>query len=286
MCPSGHSFDIARSGYVNLLQPQDRRSKHPGDSREAVAARRRLHERGFTLPLLESITQILGASSAEPTLDAGAGDGFYLGHIMQSTGVDAHGIDISIAAVKLAARRYANAQWIVANADRFIPYTAASFSIILSITGRMNPPEFQRVLKKEGRVLVALSAPDDLIQLRGPGRDRVTRTVQEFAPYFELVRQSRATATAELDAAAVQDIRLSTYRPVQSKPPEASAVTFSLDLLLFQLKSSSPVTSRSLENFESTRNASSLLIGGCRWQATRIRESDIRYAARECSVRS
>ena len=38
-CPSGHAFDIARSGYVNLLQPQDRRSSKPGDSKAAVEAR-------------------------------------------------------------------------------------------------------------------------------------------------------------------------------------------------------------------------------------------------------
>ena len=25
VCARGHSYDIARSGYVNLLQPQDRR---------------------------------------------------------------------------------------------------------------------------------------------------------------------------------------------------------------------------------------------------------------------
>ena len=32
LCPRGHSFDVARSGYINLLQPQDRRSKRPGDT--------------------------------------------------------------------------------------------------------------------------------------------------------------------------------------------------------------------------------------------------------------
>ena len=51
-CPRGHSFDVARSGYINLLQPQERRSKQPGDTAAAVAARRRLHDRGVTEPLL------------------------------------------------------------------------------------------------------------------------------------------------------------------------------------------------------------------------------------------
>ena len=52
-CPRAHSFDVARSGYLNLLQPQDRRSKQPGDTTEAVAARRRLHDLGVTAPLLD-----------------------------------------------------------------------------------------------------------------------------------------------------------------------------------------------------------------------------------------
>jgi 23S rRNA (guanine(745)-N(1))-methyltransferase RlmA-like protein len=51
-CPRGHSFDVARSGYINLLQPQERRSKQPGDTVGAVAAQRRLHDLGVTEPLL------------------------------------------------------------------------------------------------------------------------------------------------------------------------------------------------------------------------------------------
>src|SRR5207245_8862794 len=43
VCPRKHSFDIAQSGYINLLQPQERRAKQPGDTAEAISARRRLH---------------------------------------------------------------------------------------------------------------------------------------------------------------------------------------------------------------------------------------------------
>ncbi|MFM7296933.1 MAG: putative RNA methyltransferase, partial [Planctomycetota bacterium] len=42
VCERGHSFDIARSGYLSLLQPQDRRSLEAGDARETVDARRAL----------------------------------------------------------------------------------------------------------------------------------------------------------------------------------------------------------------------------------------------------
>jgi 23S rRNA (guanine745-N1)-methyltransferase len=81
LCPRGHSFDIARSGYINLLQPQERRSKKPGDTVTAVAARRRLHDRGVTAPLLHAIAETVAASPGDSVLDAGCGDGFYLGSL-------------------------------------------------------------------------------------------------------------------------------------------------------------------------------------------------------------
>ncbi len=37
----------------------------------------------------------------------------------------------------------------------------------------MNVSEFRRVLRDDGRLLVAIPAPDDLIELRGEGKDRV-----------------------------------------------------------------------------------------------------------------
>ncbi len=234
LCERGHSFDVARSGYVNLLQPQDRRSNQPGDTVAAVAARRRLHDRGVTGPLLHALAQIVAPSHSDVVLDAGCGDGFYLGTLARQAGFSAHGVDISVPAIEAAARRYPECQWIVANADRFVPYAGRSFSIVMSITARMNASEFRRVLRDEGRLLVALPAPDDLIELRGSGRDRTARTVETFAHGFTLADRRRVTTTADLDAAAVHDVLLSIYRPMRSRPVEAMRVTFSLDLLLFR----------------------------------------------------
>jgi 23S rRNA (guanine745-N1)-methyltransferase len=234
LCARGHSFDVARSGYVNLLQPQERRSSQPGDTAAAVRARRRLHDRGVTAPLLDAIADLLAASPDDIVLDAGCGDGFYLGSLARRTGFGAHGVDISIPAIDAAARRYPECEWIVANADRSVPYADRSFSIVLSITARMNASEFRRVLREDGRLLVALPASDDLAELRGSGRDRTARTVEEFAPGFTLAARRHVTTAADLDPAAVHDVLLSIYRPLRSRPAEAMRVTFSLDLLLFR----------------------------------------------------
>jgi 23S rRNA (guanine745-N1)-methyltransferase len=214
-----------------------------------VAARRRLHDRGVSGPLLRAIAEMTAASAVDVVLDAGCGDGFYLGSLALDAGFEAHGVDISTHAVDAAARRYPPSdigkpkgngkfEWVVANADRHIPYTDRSFSMVLSITARMNAAEFRRVLRDDGRLLVAIPSPEDLAELRHrtgeAGRDRVERTLETFAEGFTLADRRRVTTTADLDASTVQDILVSIYRPMRSQKVEAMRVTFGLDLLLFR----------------------------------------------------
>jgi len=245
-CERGHSFDVARSGYINLLQPQDRRSHRPGDTAAAIAARRRLHDRGVAGPLLHAMAALLQPSNKDIVLDAGCGEGFYLGTLAQKYGCAAAGVDISVAAIEAAAKRYPECTWIVANADRFVPFADRTFSVVMSITARRNPSEFRRVLRDDGRLLIALPAPDDLIELRGglrgAGRDRTAGVIRELADHFTLTSQSRVSTTAALDASAVQDVLHSIYRPLRARPVEAMQLTFSLDLLLFRPSSPGPST--------------------------------------------
>ena len=229
ICARGHSFDVARSGYINLLQPQDRRSKQPGDTAEAVAARRRLHDRGVTAPLLNAIKEIANVTAEDVVLDAGCGDGFYLG----SLDCDARGVDISLPAIEAAAKRYPDCEWIVANADRFVPYAGETFSRVLTITARMNSSEFRRVVREDGRLVVAIPAPDDLVELRGARRDRLQRTIDTFVNEFTILDRRRVSTIAGLDRDAVHDVLLSIYRPREIERVEPMRVTFSLDLLLF-----------------------------------------------------
>jgi hypothetical protein len=98
----------------------------------------------------------------------------------------------------------------------------------------MNPAEFRRVVSNDGRLLIAIPSPGDLLELRGAGRDRTARTIETFAGDFQLIDQRAITTVAGLDADAVRDVLHSIYRPLQTRPPEASRVTFSLDLLLFR----------------------------------------------------
>src|SRR6202166_3439615 len=148
-CPRGHRFDVARSGYCNLLQPHERRSRRPGDSAAALAARRRLFDQGhgdWLVPHLLAAFDALPLPPGAAVLDVGCGEGFYLGTLARERRIEAHGLDISVPAIDLAARRYPAATWIVANADRTLPYAAGSFGLALALTSRVNPGELRRVL--------------------------------------------------------------------------------------------------------------------------------------------
>jgi hypothetical protein len=93
-------------------------------------------------------------------------------------------------------------------------------------------------MRDDGKLLVALPAPEDLVELRShageTGRDRVDRTVASFAEQFILAGRNRVTTAADLDAEGVEDVLFSIYRPMRARPIEAMRVTFSLDLLLFR----------------------------------------------------
>jgi 23S rRNA (guanine745-N1)-methyltransferase len=237
-CERGHSFDVARSGYVNLLQPQDRRSRHPGDTREAVEARRRFAGRGFLEPLVRAMAGMAGGS---PLLDVGCGDGYHLDAFHAAEG---HGVDISAPAIDLAARRYRHCRFVVANADRFLPYADRSFALVTSITSRINAAEFRRVLREDGRLLVALPAPDDLIELReavlGEGKpiDRVPRVLSELE-MFPLSTREQVKHVARLDLEAIRDVMASSYRGLRKSQQQRLAslqsleVTLSRDVLVF-----------------------------------------------------
>ena len=234
-CANGHSFDVARSGYVNLLQPQDRRSKNPGDSKESALARRRFIGKKFEPPIV--------MPSPETALDVGCGEGSHLAALNPQEG---HGIDLSVPAIDLAAKRYPQYQWIVANADRFLPYADRSFALVMSITSRLNPSEFRRVIRDDGRLLIALSAPDDLKELRAilhgeaTERDRAERTIAMFAPLFTLDRSERLAGRATLDRSDIDDLLASTYRGSRHSEREklegldTLEVTLSRDILLFR----------------------------------------------------
>lgn len=239
VCARGHTFNVARSGYVNLLQPQERHSKHPGDSKATVAARRRLLEGGYGQPLLEELGARIAAlelARASAVLDVGCGEGTFLASIQERFELEAWGIDISTPAVDLAARRWPRAHWIVANADRKLPFRDSSFALILSITGRRNASELARVLAPHGRALFVLPAEDDQAELRAAvlGRatseDRMAKLAREIGEHFALEDRRELRWTGHFEKASLNDLLVTTYRGARESESARAASLAALDV--------------------------------------------------------
>jgi 23S rRNA (guanine745-N1)-methyltransferase len=250
-CLAGHSFDRARSGYLNLLQVLDRRSSQPGDSTEVVAARRRWMKSGRSAPLAEALLAEarrleLGAQSR--LLDVGCGEGSFLGELEAATSCEAWGIDISRPAIEAAARRWPAAHWVVCNADLGLPFADKSFELVLSITSRRNAAEFARVLVPGGAVLFVLPAEDDQRELRALLHgdayeiDRLPGLAAEMGAAFSLEREWRLSWMNQLDREAFGDLLATAYRGARDsqrarlEQREALEVTSSYRLALFRAR--------------------------------------------------
>lgn len=247
ICSRNHSFDQHRLGFLNLLQPQDRRSKHPGDSREAAHARRRLASLGHADAVHGAFAHTLRSRIARSAalLDVGCGEGAFIRHISAIRGLERHGVDISAPSVELAAKASLEVLFIVANADRFLPYADASFDAVTSIDARVNATEFERVLKKGGLVLLAVPGPDDLIELREHvlggkvEKSRAPRIEDELGKSFTLLDRTTIRDQKLFEPAALRDLLTATYRGFRQSERAAveslgaMTVTLSHEILAF-----------------------------------------------------
>jgi 23S rRNA (guanine745-N1)-methyltransferase len=154
-CARGHAFDVAREGYVNLL-PAGRRDA--GDAPEMLRARRAFLERGHYAPLADA----LASRTRGPVLDAGCGEGWYLRRLDAPVRA---GIDLSRAAVRLAAQRDPAGTYAVAEVHR-LPVLEASVGTLLSVFSHRSFAEFARVLRPGGRLLLVEPGTDHLRELR------------------------------------------------------------------------------------------------------------------------
>ncbi len=247
-CPAGHAHDVARHGYLNLLQPQDRRSPDAGDSREVVHARARLLAAGVGRALVEAAVSraaALDLGHRPVVVDLGSGTGDALGLLAATRPVIGVGIDLSVAAADSSARRFPELTWVVANADRRIPLLDGSVRLALSLHARRNPNECARILVPGGWLIVAVPAPDDLAELRAlvqghaVERDRMAKVIEEHAASFAVEERFAVRVSQPLDREILRDLVRSTYRGGRSTAAArvhslaTTEVTLASDVVLF-----------------------------------------------------
>lgn len=173
---SGHSFDVAKQGYVTLAAGAG--LKHKGDDMDMVNARETYLAMGHFAPFVEAVTGAVqgaldSASLAESTpaslLEVGAGTGYYLAHTLDSI-AEARGVglDISPHAAKHLAKCHPRVGAVVADVWESLPIRDESIDAISVVFAPRNAAEFQRVLAPGGQVIVLTPDAGHLDELREP----------------------------------------------------------------------------------------------------------------------
>ncbi len=164
-CKSGHSFDIARSGYVNLLLDNGR-GRH-GDDKKMVAARSAFLEKGFYRPLCDKTVELCVQYAVEGGVlaDCGCGECYYTAAVAQQVPMQVYGIDISKAALAAGARRSRMLRLAVAS-SKALPFADAGVDIVLNLFSPLQAEEFYRVLKPGGILIRAIPLERHLMQLK------------------------------------------------------------------------------------------------------------------------
>ena len=121
-CPAGHSFDLAREGYVHLLPANRMHSKMPGDDKGMAAARAAFLSKDYYAPLRDALCSIAleRTGPAPRVLDTGCGEGYYTSGVYRALAragrsVTMAGTDISKAILRRAAKREKDVEFAVAS---------------------------------------------------------------------------------------------------------------------------------------------------------------------------
>lgn len=154
-CKNGHSFDIAKEGYVNLLTGSKSGNK-TGDSKESARARHEFLQKGYFSFLKDEISKKLNGT----VLDICCGEGYY-----DDYSGELYGFDLSKEMARLAAKRKNGGHYFVANL-KAIPVKSESIDTAIHIFAPFNDGEFARVLISGGRLYSVVPAPDHLFELK------------------------------------------------------------------------------------------------------------------------
>ena len=208
-CVNGHSFDVARQGYVNLLPVQNKHSSQPGDTKEQVSARRSFLEGEFYKPIVEALCKLAKKQNCTgPVLDAGCGEGYYSSRLAESLDAELIGLDISKEAVRAAAGRYKGPLWLCASAAH-IPMVDHSVGLLTSLFAFTAPEEFKRVLKPDGTFIQVLAAQDHLLGLKEIIYPKIDLKEKDSVPElagFELVESVPVKFTFTVEGDQVQNL--------------------------------------------------------------------------------
>jgi len=209
-CASGHGFDVAKQGYVNLTPG---RVTVTGDSKAMVAARADFLAAGHFQPISDAVTAAVTAALRSPgcIADLGAGTGHYLAAVLDAV-PDRHGLALEVAkpALRRAARAHPRIGAIGCDTRHRLPLRDGAAAVALTVFAPRNAAETHRVLDPAG-ALVVVSPTEAHLRELVPALDLLTvdpdkgrRLADGLAPRFELSTQDKVEFAMSLSRNEVE----------------------------------------------------------------------------------
>ena len=161
-CEKGHSFDIAKEGYVNLLRSSKSGDKI-GDDKFSARSRRDFLNKGYYAPLKDALCVIFSDKQGK-LLDICCGEGYYTSALGENPNLEVYGFDIAREMVRLAAKR-GRGTYFVANMAS-IPVEDETFDYAVHLFAPFNEMEFARILKPGGSFFTVVPGKDHLFGLK------------------------------------------------------------------------------------------------------------------------
>ncbi len=196
-CPTGHSFDTARAGYVNLTVGHGARGR-VGDTAGMVQARAELLDTGLMAPVAAAVAQavVAGHPGHGCLAELGSGTGAYLraAHDLLAEAAGgppcAWGFDLSKAAASASARRHRDLGFAVADVESRIPLLDSAAGALMAVFAPRPATECARVLVPGGCLVAAFATPLHLADLRrrwnllSVGEGKLEALSKRLAPWF------------------------------------------------------------------------------------------------------
>lgn len=210
VCENKHTYDRAKNGYVNLLLSNQKNAKDPGDTKEMCVSRERFLEKGYYGELKDTVCNIINKYTTSikgkcNILDGGCGEGYYTNSIINAINnnnakIEMVGVDISKHAVNIANRKNKQVKYAVASLFH-LPIADKSCDIFINMFAPFCAEEIQRVLKKDGVMIMAIPDRRHLFSLKEFLYDNpYENEVKEFElAGFTLVNSTKVSCDISID---------------------------------------------------------------------------------------
>ena len=158
-CPAGHCYDIAKSGYVNLVLVGNKHSADPGDNKEMIDARVIVMDGGYYDSLSDCIVEIIKKYEHSAVLDCGCGVGSVTAKIKEAL-PDSLILGNACAA---ASKKHKDIPFCVASSND-LPVETASQDVLICAFAPVFSQEFGRILRPGG---IFIRVVPDVMHLYG-----------------------------------------------------------------------------------------------------------------------